>query len=148
MRLYLYFFPFLFLNCQSRIAGNNPASERKQISFEDKNHYPFSLTSKDFLIIDSNEKMKEIFRSIHKHTQGNRFSPIPVMRENETYIIIKPVLKNTNDVSVESIILDKDILYIKVKAFENPDFRPESRLSPNILLKLTGRVTFKKVTVK
>ncbi|KAA0130532.1 hypothetical protein FY557_02065 [Chryseobacterium sp. SN22] len=92
--------------------------------------------------------MDEVFRIIHQHTQGKRFSPIPAMVENATYVIIKPVLKNTNDVSVESIILDKDILYIKVKAFENPDFRPESRLSPNILLKLTGRVTFKKVTVK
>lgn len=148
MRLYLYFFPFLFLNCQSQIAGNNPASEGKQISFEDKNHYLFSLTSKDFLVVDSQEKMDEVFRIIHQHTQGKRFSPIPAMVENATYVIIKPVLKNTNDVSVESIILDKDILYIKVKAFENLDFRPESRLSPNILLKLTGRVTFKKVTVK
>ncbi len=148
MRLYLYFFLFLFLNCQSQIADIDPASEGKQISFEDKNHYPFSLTSKDFLIIDSNEKMKESFRSIHQHTQGNRFSPIPVVRENETYIIIKPVLKNTNDVFVESLILNKDTLYIKVKAFENPYFRPESRFSPNILLKLTGRVTFKKVIIK
>lgn len=147
MRLYLYLFLFLFLNCQSRIAGSNPVPKGKQIPFEDKNHHPFSLTSKDFFMIDSNEKMKEVFRTIHQHTQGKRFSPIPLVRENETYLIIKPVLKNTNDVSVESIILDKDILYIKVKAFENPDFRPESRFSPNILLKLTGRIIFKKITI-
>lgn len=144
MRIGLYFFLFLFLNCQSQTGSINPVSKGKQVTFEDKNHYPFSLTAKDFLIIDSQEKMDEVFRIIHQHTEGNRFSPIPAVVENETYIIVKPALKNTNDVSVESVTLNKDILYIQLKAFENPDFKKESRFSPNILLKLTGRVAFKK----
>uniref|UniRef100_A0AAU6WQG4 Hsp20/alpha crystallin family protein n=1 Tax=Chryseobacterium endophyticum TaxID=1854762 RepID=A0AAU6WQG4_9FLAO len=120
----------------------------KQIAYEDKNHYPFSLTSKDFLIIDSQEKMDEVFRIIHQHTNGKRFSPIPAVMENETYLVIKPDLKNSNDISVESVVLNKDILYVQVKAFENPDFRKESRFSPNILLKLKGKVSFKKITIK
>ncbi|WP_294240430.1 hypothetical protein [uncultured Chryseobacterium sp.] len=120
----------------------------KQIAYEDKNHYPFSLTSKDFLMIDSQEKMDEVFRIIHQHTNGKRFSPIPAVMENETYLVIKPDLKNSNDISVESVVLNKDILYVQVKAFENPDFRKESRFSPNILLKLKGKVSFKKITIK
>ncbi|WP_294219844.1 hypothetical protein [uncultured Chryseobacterium sp.] len=120
----------------------------KQIAYEDKNHYPFSLTSKDFLIIDSQEKMDEVFRIIHQHTNGKRFSPIPAVMENETYLVIKPDLKNSNDISVESVVLNKDILFVQVKAFENPDFRKESRFSPNILLKLKGKVSFKKITIK
>ncbi len=148
MRLFLYFFLFLFLNCQSQIAGSNPVPGGKQIAYEDKNHYPFSLTSKDFLIIDSQEKMDEVFRIIHQHTNGKRFSPIPAVMENETYLVIKPNLKNSNDISVESVVLNKDILFVQVKAFENPDFRKESRFSPNILLKLKGKVSFKKITIK
>ncbi len=148
MRLYLYFFLFLFLNCKSQIAGNNPLTEGKQIPFEDKNHYLFSLTSKDFLIINSQEKMDKVFRSIHQYTNGRRFSPIPAVMEDETYVILKPRLKNTNDVSVESVILYKNTLHVRVKAFENPDFHKENRFSPNILLKLTGRISFKNVTIK
>ncbi|WP_307455838.1 hypothetical protein [Chryseobacterium sp. SORGH_AS_0447] len=120
----------------------------KPIPFEDKNHYAFSLTSKDFFIIQSQEQMDEIFSIIHQHNSGNRFSPIPAVIENETYLIIKPRLKNTNDVAIESVIVDKDILYITVTPFDNPNFSKKSRLSPNILLKLTGNVSFKKVTIK
>lgn len=92
--------------------------------------------------------MDEVFRIIHQHTNGKRFSPIPAVMENETYLVIKPDLKNSNDISVESVVLNKDILYVQVKAFENPDFRKESRFSPNILLKLKGKVSFKKITIK
>lgn len=148
MRLYLYFFLLLFLNCQSQVAGNIVVPKGKPIPFEDKNHYTFSLTSKDFLIIQSQEQMDEIFSIIHQHNSGNRFSPIPAVIENETYLIIKPRLKNTNDVAVESVIVDKNTLYVKVTPFDNPDFSKKSRLSPNILLKLTGNASFKKVTIK
>lgn len=148
MRLYLYFFLLLFLNCQSQVAGNIVVRKGKPIPFEDKNHYTFSLTSKDFLIIQSQEQMDEIFSIIHQHNSGNRFSPIPAVIENETYLIIKPRLQNTNDVAIDSVIVDKDILYVTVTPFDNPDFSKKSRLSPNILLKLTGNVSFKKVTIK
>ena len=148
MRLYLYYFLFLFLNCQSQIAGNNGVPEGKAIPFEDKYHYPFPLTPKDFIVIDSQEKMDGVFNIVHQHTDGNRFSPIPAVTENETYLIIKPRLKNSNDITVESVILDKDILYVTVLPFDNPDFDKKSRFSPNVLLKLTGHVLFKKVTIK
>jgi hypothetical protein len=145
MKIYLYFFLFLFLNCQSQIASSKAVSQGKEISFEDKYHYPFSLTHKDFLIIDSQDKMDEVFSLIHKRNEGNRFSPIPAIVENETYIIVKPRLKNSNDISIDAIRLIKNTLYIKVTEFDNPDLNTTSRTSPNILLKLSGNITFKKI---
>ncbi|WEK68240.1 MAG: hypothetical protein P0Y62_10195 [Candidatus Chryseobacterium colombiense] len=92
--------------------------------------------------------MDEVFKLIHNNNKGNRFSPIPVVVENETYLIIKPSLKDSNDVLIEKISLDKNILYIKVTRFDNPDFARANRVSPNILLKLTGNITIKKITIK
>ncbi len=106
MRLCLSFFLFLFLNCQSQIVSRNVMHEEKEIQFEDKIHYLFSLASKDFLIINSQQKMDEVFKLIHQKNIGNRFSPIPAIVENETYLIIKPCLKNSNDVSIDKIVLN------------------------------------------
>ncbi|MCA6068866.1 hypothetical protein JI747_017000 [Chryseobacterium sp. RG1] len=91
--------------------------------------------------------MDEVFKCIHNNNKGNRFSPIPVLVENETYLIIKPPLKDSNDVSIEKVSLDNNILYIKVTEFDNPDFNKTNRVSPNILLKLTGKITFKNITI-
>lgn len=148
MKLFLYFFLFLFLNCQSQDKGNKPVSSKKEISFEDKYHYPFSLTQKDFFIIDSQEKMDEIFKIIHQNNQGNRFSPIPAIVEGETYIIIKPQLKNTNDVLIDNISLSKNTLYVKVKEFNNPDVEKSNRNAPNILLKLLEPTIIKKTIIQ
>lgn len=147
MRLLLYFFVFLFLGCRSQVGTDN-RMHQKQVSFEDKNHYPFTITSGNFLIIDNQETMDEVFRIIHQKNKGNRFSPIPAVVENETYIIIKPSLKQSNDVSVDSLSFYKNILYIKVKEFQNPDFMVTSRISPNILLKLNEKLDIKKVIIK
>lgn len=148
MKIYLYFFLFLFLNCQSQIASNNAVRQEKRIQFEDKSHYPFTLTQKDFLLINSQQKMDEVFNLIHQKNSGNRFSPIPAIVENETYIIIKPQLRNSNDVSIDKISLIKNILYINVSEFDNPDFTKTARISPNILLKLNGNITFRKIIIK
>ncbi|WPO82198.1 hypothetical protein SD427_15695 [Chryseobacterium sp. JJR-5R] len=145
MRGILYFFLLILLNCQSQVAGSKTMPAGKEIPFEDKYHYPFNLTRKEFLIISSQKTMDEVFNLIHKKNVGNRFSPIPAVSENETYLIIKPELKNSNDVSVDSVSIDHDTLYIKISAFDNPDFDRDSRVPPNIFLKLTGHVNFKNV---
>lgn len=148
MKIHLCFFLFLFLNCQSQIVSTNRVFKRKEIQFEDKYHYSFTITSKDFLLINSQQKMDEVFKRIHNKNKGNRFSPIPtIITGNETYLIIKPPLKDSNDVLIKKISLDNNILYIKVTEFDNPDFSKTNRLSPNILLKLTGNITFKKITI-
>ena len=127
MRLLLYFFVFLFLSCRSQVGADN-AMHQRQVSFEDKNHYPFTITSGNFLIIDNQETMDEVFRIIHQKNTGNRFSPIPAVVENETYLIIKPSLKNSHDVSIDSLSYDKNTLYVKVKEFQNPDFILKNRI--------------------
>lgn len=92
--------------------------------------------------------MDEIFKIIHQKNKGNRLSPIPTVIENETYIIIKPHLKNSNDISIDKISLIKNTLYIKVTEFDNPDFQKTSRVSPNVLLKLSGNINFKNITTQ
>lgn len=148
MKIYLYFLFFLFINCQSQVAGNNALFKGKDIQFEDQYHYPFSLIEKDFIIINSQQKMDEIFKIIHQKNKGNRLSSIPTVIENETYVIIKPYLKNSNDVSIDKISLINNTLNIKVTEFNNPDFQKTSRVSPNILLKLSGNVNFKNITTQ
>ncbi|WP_445432407.1 hypothetical protein [Chryseobacterium indoltheticum] len=145
MKIYLYFLFFLFINCQSQIIDNNALQHGKEIQFEDQYHYPFTLSSKDFVIINSQEKMNKIFKIIHQKNKGNRLSPIPTVVENETYILMKPHLKNSNDVSIDKISLIKNTLYIKVKEFNNPDFQKISRFSQNVLLKLSGNISFKNI---
>lgn len=147
MRLLLYFFLFLFLSCRSQVGLGN-AMHQRQISFEDKNHYPFTVTSGNFLIIDNQETMDEVFRIIHQKNTGNRFSPIPAVVENETYIIIKPSLKQSNDVSVDSLSFYKNTLYVNVKEFQNPESTLSSRISPNILLKLNEKLDIQKVIIQ
>lgn len=148
MKLFLYFFLFLFLNCQSQNKGNKPVSPKREISFEDKYHYPFSLTQHNFFIIDSQGKMDEIFKIIHENNKGNRFSPIPAIVDDETYIIIKPQLKNSNDVLIDRICLSKNRLYVKVKEFNNPAVEKTNRNSPNILIKLLEHSNIKKITIQ
>lgn len=148
MKLFLYSFLFFFINCQSQTGKSGLVSQKKNIPFEDNNHYPFTLTQKQFLVIDSQKKMDEVFNLIHQKNQGNRYAPIPTIIGEETYIIIKPQLKNSNDVSIENMRLDKSTLYIQVKDFDNPDFNKNSRTSPNILLKLLEKVVIKKIIIK
>ncbi|MEG2077701.1 hypothetical protein [Chryseobacterium sp.] len=92
--------------------------------------------------------MDGVFVLIHQKNKGNRYSPIPAVVEDETYVLIKPKLKNSNDVLIEEISLNKNILYLKVKEFYNPDFEKSTRKPPNVLLKLNGNVRFKKVITK
>ncbi|MEC3875700.1 hypothetical protein [Chryseobacterium salviniae] len=147
MRLLVYFFLFLFLSCRSQVGVDSPMHER-QISFEDKNHYPFAIVSENFLIIDTQEKMDEVFAIIHQKNSGSRYSPIPAVIETETYLIIKPPLRNSNDVLINSVSIQKNELYVKIKEFQNPDLNKTSRISPNILLKLNEKLDIKKVTIQ
>lgn len=147
MRPFLYFFLFLFLSCRSQIGVDN-AMQQKAISFEDKNHYSFTITSGNYFIINTQQKMDEVFRIIHQKNNGNRFSPIPAVVENETYIILKPALKNSNDVSIDSVSFYKNVLYVKVKEFENPNVSKTRRISPDILLKLNEKLDIKEVIIQ
>lgn len=146
MRPFLYFFLFLFLSCRSQIGIDH--AMQKSVSFEDKNHYSFTITSENYLVIDNQYKMDEVFRIIHQKNTGNRFSPIPAIVENETYLILKPVLKNSNDVLIDSVSFHKNVLYVKVKEFENLDLSKASRITPNILLKLNEKLDIKEVIIQ
>ncbi len=80
--------------------------------------------------------MDNIYSIIHKKNRGQRLAPIPTVTDEETFVIIKPLLKNANDVSVEKVTFDNETLYIKIKEFNNPSIDVKNRQSPNILLKL------------
>ncbi|KUJ50780.1 hypothetical protein [Chryseobacterium sp. JAH] len=148
MKIHLYVYLFLFLNCQSQSADHNTFSQKAEIQFEDNYHYPYSLTEKNFLVIDTQDKMDQIYSTIHKKNGGRRLAPIPAITDEDTFIIIKPALRNSNDVSVEKMTIDNGTLYIKVKAFNNPNFSQTSRTSPNILLKILKKISVKKVVTQ
>jgi len=145
MKIHLYFFLLLFLNCQSQTAKNNPVSPKLEIQFEDNFHYPYALTENKFLVIDTQDKMDKIYSIIHKKNGGRRLAPIPMVNDEETFIIIKPFLKNSNDVSVEKVTFSNETLYIKVKEFNNPNVDIANRNSPNIILKLLKKIPAKKI---
>lgn len=145
MKTYLYFLFLLFINCQSQNANKLSMSQKTEIEFEDNYHYPYSLTENNFLIIDTQDKMDNIYSIIHKKNGGKRLAPIPTVTDEETFIIIKPLLKNANDVSVEKVTFDNETLYIKIKEFNNPSIDVKNRQSPNILLKLLKKISAKKV---
>ena len=134
---------FSFIGCASQALN----SAKTPIAFEDVYHYPYHLISEKFQIIDTQEKMDEVFSIIHKNSIGNRLAPIPGITETESYLIFKPVLKNTNDVEIEKMYLQNDILFINVKEFDNPQLAKDNRLAPNILVKLLKNVSIKTITI-
>ena len=123
------------------------SATKEILSFEEVNHYPYSLTSKNYLWIDDQEKMDEIFSIIHKQSGGIRLAPIPTIMDDSSYLIFKPTLKNSNDIEITEIYLQNNILNINVKPLENPDLRAGSRISPNVLVKILKKITDKKITI-
>ena len=123
------------------------SATKEILSFEEVNHYPYSLTSKNYLWIDDQEKMDEIFSIIHKQSGGLRLAPIPTIMDDSSYLIFKPTLKNSNDIEITEIYLQNNILNINVKPLENPDLRAGSRISPNVLVKILKKITDKKINI-
>lgn len=56
MKTFLLFFILILFNCQSQVGRGSSTPQKKEIQFEDRYHYPFSLTQKDFISIDSQQK--------------------------------------------------------------------------------------------
>ena len=123
------------------------SATKEILSFEEVNHYPYSLTSKNYLWINDQEKMDEIFSIIHKQSGGLRLAPIPTIMDDSSYLIFKPTLKNSNDIEITEIYLQNNILNINVKPLENPDLRAGSRISPNVLVKILKKIADKKITI-
>ena len=123
------------------------SATKEILSFEEVNHYTYSLTSKNYLWINDQEKMDEIFSIIHKQSGGLRLAPIPTIMDDSSYLIFKPTLKTSNDIEITEIYLQNNILNINVKPLENPDLRAGSRISPNVLVKILKKITDKKITI-
>lgn len=134
---------FLILGCDSQSA-NIPSDK---IAFEEVNHFSYDLTSKNYLILDGQEKIDAVYKIIHSKTEGNRLAPIPGINPDETYVVFKPVLKSSNDVEIKEISLKNNILYIEVVEFNNPQIEKSSRKAPNILVKLLKKVSGKKIVI-
>ena len=142
MKYTLLLLVFSFIGCTSQALN----SGKTPIAFEDVYHYPYQLISEKFEIIETHERMDEVFSIIHKNSVGNRLAPIPGITDTESYLIFKSVLKNSNDVEIEEMYLQNDILYIKVREFENPQLANTYRVAPDILVKLLKKVSIKTIT--
>ncbi len=137
------FLLLLFMSCDSQLV-----SKKIQVDFEEIYHHHVTLTAEKHLLIDSQPKMKQVYATINKEYGGQRMPPIPQVTEDNTFLIFKPDLKNSNDVEIESIQFQNQTLFINVKPFSNPDFENKSRFSPNILIKLTQKLNIKDVIIK
>lgn len=146
-RYLLYFLIPILYNCQFQMSNGAHINQR-EIQFEDKNHYPFSLTKEAFLVIDSQQKMDDVYKIIHQHSIGNRLSPIPIVSDNDIYIVIHPKVTNDNDISIDSIRLQKNILYVYIKEFDNPNISHLTKDSTHVLIKLNEKITFKNIIIK
>ncbi|QOW11430.1 hypothetical protein Q73A0000_14185 [Kaistella flava (ex Peng et al. 2021)] len=136
-------FLFLMVGCSSQ-AGNIPSDT---IDFEEVSHFSYNLTSGNYLILDTQDKIDAVYKIIHSKTQGNRLAPIPTLDAGETYLIFRPVLKNGNDVEIKEIALKNNILYINVEDFNNPQIEKSSRVTPNVLVKVLKKITPKKIII-
>ena len=74
-------------------------------------------------------------------------SPIPTVLENETYLIIKPVLKSTNDIEIQKLEMKNSILYIDVKPFDDPQIQRGLRQTPNVLIRVFERISVKDIKI-
>ena len=129
--------------CISHVSN----SGKTPIPFEDNNHFPYNLTSGKFLVLENQQQMDDVFMVIHQKSGGKRMAPIPTIIKGETYLIFKPVLKNTNDVEIKEISTENNILHITLKEFNNPQIDKANRTTPNILVKLLKTVTITDVVL-
>ena len=123
------------------------SKQKKAINFEDIYHYPYMLTTDKFLLINDQEKMDKVYSIIHKKIGGGRMAPIPTVTENDSYLVFKAELKNSNDVEVKEIFLSDETLYVVLKDYYNPQISESSRVAPNILVKLLEKVNTKKIII-
>ena len=140
---YFSFLVFLFfVSCNSQTG-----SEKTTVEFEDVYHHYFTLTPQNYELIDSQGKMDQVSAAIRNHYSGQRSAPIPTIIPGVKYLIIKPILKNSNDVEILSVERFNTTLHIKAKPFHNPELNEQSRLSPNILLKLYTESNLNKIII-
>lgn len=132
-----------FVQCTSQSSN----VETTPIEFEEVNHYPYELIPEKFKILDTQQKMDVVFSTIHSKSEGNRLAPIPNVNPEETYLIFKTSLQNSNDVEVKKIEMANNTLLITLQQFDNPQIEKNSRVSPNILVKLLKKIAFKNVII-
>lgn len=141
-----YVFSFLFFLLLGCDLQSGTISSKK-IDFEEVSHFSYQLTARNYLILDTQAKIDSVYKIIHSKTEGNRLAPIPTILPDETYIVFKPVLKNSNDIEIRNIILENNILYINVHEFNNPQVPRTNRGVPNVLVKLLKEINPNKINI-
>ena len=111
---------YTHLDVYKRQIQKPVSKQKKAINFEDIYHYPYMLTTDKFLLINDQEKMDKVYSIIHKKSGGGRMAPIPTVTENDSYLVFKAELKNSNDVEVKEIFLSDETLYVVLKDYYNP----------------------------
>lgn len=144
MNYFLSFLLILFLNCDSQ-SIKAPSDD---IDFEEVHHFSYQLISQNSLLLDNQDKIESVYKVIHSKTEGNRLAPIPTLMPNETYLVFRPILKNSNDVEIKSVLMKNNALYIKVAEFNNPEMEKQSRHSPSILIKISKKIKPTKIIIE
>lgn len=143
MNYFFSIFLFLMIGCEAQSVNKSSA----KMEFEEVSHFPYALTSAPYLILDTQDKIDSVYKIIHSNAAGKRLAPIPTIQEDETYVVLKPVLKNSNDIQIKEISLLNNNLYVDVDAYNDPQIKITSRVSPNVLVKVLKKISPKKIII-
>ncbi len=149
MKILAFLLLILFSNCSSQKASVTSCTSGKEIAFEEIYAYPYSLTTKEFLVIDTQQKMDDVFKIIHQRSPKGRMAPIRSVYEkaDETYLIYKPVVKTTNSVQIQKMCFNKGTLTIDVAPYNDPQFNKNTRTQPNVMVKILEKLDIKKINI-
>lgn len=129
-------------SCQSSLK-----TDKTSVEFEIVNYYPFDLIKNDFQVINSQAEMDSVFTIIHSKINGDRFPPILTIAEEETFVIFKTKMKNSNHLDVKNVSITNKILYIDVEEIENPQVPSSNKTPMNVLLKIPQKVSIENLII-
>lgn len=115
------------------------------LNFETVNHFPYPIIEGDFQVLDRQEKIDAVYAIIHSKTTGNRLAPIPNYSPEETYVVIKPPLKNNNSVEIKSISIKDKTLFVAFSEINDLQMNPTERVSPYVLVKILEKIAPEKI---
>lgn len=129
-------------SCQSSIK-----TEKAPVEFEVVNYYPFDLIKDQFKVIKTQPEMDSVFTIIHSKITGDRFPPILTVNDDETFVIFKTKVKNSNQLDVKNVSINNKKLLVDLQEIESSQITSTSKISMDVLLKIPKKLTIEKVII-
>lgn len=134
MNYLFYFLLFFLLTC----AVKSPAAPVEAIDYELVSRFSFPVIKGNTMVLNSQEKIDDLYKTVRRHSQGNRYPPIPVYSEEETYIVIKAEENAYNPAAITKIELGNDTLLVFIR--RDSTLKKSTLEFRYILLKLNKKI--------